>query len=112
MQKIGSDELALNFRELNMRHECLFHLACPVFKCREQVAVAALEVFQDILKHAIGRLRIERQNPIDDVVCARLIGRVEIPWLRRRFEGTNNDTRRIGTQKKRLAVQKSGLGQN
>ena len=52
---------------------------------------------------------VERENPVDDMICTRLVSRVEIAGFGRRLERAHDHPRGIGTQIKRLPVQEGGL---
>ena len=56
-------------------------------------------------------LGIERENPVDDMVGAGLVGRVEVARFGRRLERAHDDPGRIGPQIKGLPVQEGGLRQ-
>ena len=73
--------------------------------------MAAFEILQHIGKLAGGGIRIERKHPVDDMIGAGLVGRVEIARLGRRLERPHDDPRRIRPQIERLPVQESGLRQ-
>lgn len=65
-----------------------------------------------ILEH-LGELTgggggIEREDSVDNVICTRLIGSIEIPWLGRGSERAHDDSRWIGAQVEILAGQGGG----
>src|SRR5438445_11781280 len=80
-KKIGADELSLDFGKTAMRRESLLHLVGTELERLQQVAMPPLEVLQHILEQAGGNLWIKRENALDDMVGARLVGRVEIARL-------------------------------
>src|SRR4029077_17394638 len=70
--------------------------------------VPALEIVQDVGKLAGNRFGVEREDPVNDMIGTRLVGRVEIARFGCRFEGTHNHPRRVGTQVERLTVEEGG----
>ena len=109
MHEIGANELALNFGKRTVRRERLLHFVGPGFKRLQQVAVPALEVLKNIIELAGRGLRIELENTLDNMVGSRLVSRVEIARFGRRLERTDDYARGVGTQVKRLPIEKSGL---
>ena len=73
--------------------------------------MTTLEILQDVGQLRGRGLRIERENAVDDMVGARLVGGVEIARFGRRLERAYDHPRRIGAQIERLPVQESGLRQ-
>ena len=71
--------------------------------------MAALEILEHVGQLAGRGLRIERQDPVDDMVGARLVGGVEVARLGRRLERAHDHARRIGAQIESLPVQERGL---
>ena len=69
----------------------------------------ALEILQDVGELGGNGFGIEGENPVDDMIGARLVGRVEIAGFGRRLERAHDHPRGIGTQIKRLPVQEGGL---
>ena len=53
--------------------------------------------------------RIEGENPVHDMVCAHLVGRVQIARFSRRLERTHDHPRGIGAKIKRLPLQEGCL---
>ena len=94
-----------------MSRERLFHFVGAGFERLQQVAMAALEVLQDIGKLAGSGFGIECENPIDDMVGAGLVGWIEIARLGGGLERAHDHPRGVGTQMKRLPVQEGGLRQ-
>ena len=92
-----------------MSREGLFHFIGAGLERLQQVAVAALEILQDVGELAGNGFGIERENPVDDMIGARLVGRVEIARFGRRLERAHDHPRGIWTQIKRLPVQEGGL---
>ncbi len=110
-EKIGADQLALRFGESAVRRQHLFHDVGARLERLQQVAMPALEILQDIGELAGNGFGIEREHPVDDMIGAGLVGRVEIARFGRRLERAHDDARRIGPKVKRLPVQESGLQQ-
>ena len=64
-----------------MRRQHLFHDVGARLERLQQVAMPALEILQDIGELAGNGLGIEREHPVDDMIGAGLVGRVEIARL-------------------------------
>src|SRR5450755_3571921 len=111
VEKIGADQLPLHLGEGAVRRQYLFHDVGARLERLQEVAMPALEILQDIGELAGNGLGVEREHPVDDMIGASLVGRVEIARLRRRLERAHDDARRIGPKVKRLPVQESGLQQ-
>src|ERR1700737_3534881 len=109
VEKIGADQLALDVGKGAVSRQSLFHFVGPRLERFQQVAVPALEILQDIGELGSHGFGIEGENPVDDMICARLVGRVEIAGFSRRLERAYNHPRGIGPKVKRLAVQEGGL---
>ena len=92
-----------------MRRERLFHFVGARLERLQQVAMPALEILQHVRQLAGRGLRIERENPLDDMVGAGLVGRVEIARFGCRLERAHDHARGVGTQIERLPIQESGL---
>jgi hypothetical protein len=71
--------------------------------------MSILETIQDIRELAGGGFGIEGDNPVDDMVCAHFIGRIQIARFSRRLERPHNHPRRIRTQANRLPFQEGSL---
>ena len=92
-----------------MRQQRLLHFVSTQLERLQQVAVAALEILQHV-GQLVGRgLRIESENALDDMIGARLVGRVEIARLGRGLERAHDHARGIGTQIECLPIEKGGL---
>ena len=111
VEKIGPDQAALRLVQLGMRFERVLHLRGARFENVEQVPVAAFEVFEHLAQLLRGRFGIEPKHPVDDMIGADLVRRVEVSRLSRRFEGPDDDPGRIRAQIEALAIQEFGLGQ-
>ena len=64
----------------------------------------AVEIFEHIRQLHRRRVRIEPDDPVDDMVGARLVRRIEVARLDRRFERAHDDPSRIRAQIQRLSV--------
>src|SRR5882672_7319658 len=109
VQKISAYELALYLGKTTVRRESLLHFVGTVLKRLQQVAVPALEVLQHVRQLVCRLLRIEIENALDNMVGARLVGRVEIARFCRRLERAHDDARGVRTQVERVSIQKSGV---
>lgn len=111
MEKVGADQAALRLVQWPVWIECHLHLGGPRLEDRKQVSVPAIEVLEHLGQLSGPGIGIEPQDPIDDMVGSDPIGRVEIPRLGGRLEGSNDDPCRIGAQVERLTVYKCGMSQ-
>jgi hypothetical protein len=111
MKKICPDQAALCLIQDGMRLQRLFHLGGAGLEDLQQVPVTAFKVFQHLGQLPRCSPDLEPENSADDMIGPGLIGRVEVSGLSRRFEGSDDDPRRIWTQMQDLAVQESGLRQ-
>ena len=109
VEKIGADQLTLDFGKGAVSRQGLFHFIGAGFERLQQVAMAAEEILQDVGELAGSGFGIERQNPVDDMVGACLVGRIEIARFGRRLEWAHDHPRGVGTQIERLPVQEGGL---
>ena len=112
VQEIRADEPALFLCETRMSGEGPFHLIRARLEGREQIAVPPYKILQDLRKEAGNARRIQCHDAINDVVCARLVRRVEVARLGRWLEGSHNNPRRIRAQVECLSVEKSVLCQD
>ena len=94
-----------------MSRQRLFHHVGAGLERFQQVAVPALKVFQHVRQLAGCSLRVERENALDDMVGACLVGRVEIARFGRRLERAHDHSRGVGTQIERLPMQETGVRQ-
>jgi hypothetical protein len=111
MQKVSPNQPALQESESLVRVERVLHLVGPRLKDRQQIAMATLEVLENIGQLTGGRVLAQGKNTIDNVVGPGFVSRIEIARLRRRLEGPNNNSRRIRSQIKRLPVQECNFRQ-
>ena len=111
VEKIGADQLALDFGKAAMSREGLLHFVGAGLERLQQVAMTAQEILQDVRELAGSGFGIECENPVDDMVGARLVGRIEIARFGRRLERAHDHPRGVGTQIERLPVQEGGLRQ-
>ena len=78
MHEVRTDELALHFGERDMRCERLFHFISALFERRQQIAVSALEIFENFGELLLCDLEVEAKHAINDVIGTRLVRRFEI----------------------------------
>lgn len=71
--------------------------------------MSPLEIVQDIRELSGNGFRIEGENPIDDMICAHLVGRIQVAGFGRRLERPHDDSRWIGAQVQPLPVQKRSV---
>lgn len=109
VQEVGSDQLALYLAEGGMSKKGVFHFVGTRLECRQQVAVATLEILEDIGQLVGSHLGIERQDTVDDMVRPCLVGGVEVARLGRWLERAHDHPCRIGTQIECLPVQECYL---
>jgi hypothetical protein len=74
--------------------------------------VPALEILHDFGQFFGNRICVERQDAIDDVICPRLVGGIQIARLRRRLEWTDHHAGGIGAQGGTLLIQGEGSDKN
>ncbi len=94
-----------------MRLKRVLHLCGARFKNIEQVPVATCEVFEHLAQLLRGSFGIESKYPVNDMIGADFVGRVEVARLSRWFEGPDDDPGRIRAQIEALAIHEFGLGQ-
>ena len=104
VEKIGADQLALYQAEPGMIGKGIFHFVGACLELRQQVAVPSLEVFQDIRELDRRVLGAQRQDTVNDMIGAALVGGVEVSRFRRGLEWPHNDPGRIGTKIESLTV--------
>ena len=56
------------------------------------------EMFKDVSELAGDGVRIERKDAVDDMICTRLVGRVQIARFGRRLEWPHDHPGGIGAQ--------------
>lgn len=91
MHQICTDELALHLGEGNVRCKRVFHFQSALFERCQQIAMSALEVFENFGKLLLRDLALEAEHTINDVIGSRLVCRFEISWFRGGFEGPHHD---------------------
>jgi len=111
VEKISPDQPALRLVQLGVGRERVFHLSGASFENVEQVSMAAFEVLKHLAQLLRGSFSIEPKHPLEDMIGADLVRRIEVARLSRRFEGPHDDPGRIGAKIEALAVQEFGLGQ-
>src|SRR6187402_1572638 len=108
-EKIGAHQLTLRLGEDAVRRKSILHFIRAGLEPLEQVTMSPLEIFEDISKLNCNGFGTERENPVDDMICAHLVGRIEVARLGRRLERSHDDSRWIGAQMKPLPVQERSL---
>ena len=111
MQEVRADQAPLRRIQGGVRCKRVLHLNGAGLEDRQQISVPPFEIFENLGELARGGARLESDDPVDDMIGAGLIRRIEVSGLGRRFERSDNDPRRIGTQVQALAVQEPGLRQ-
>jgi len=111
VHEVGPDEAALLLAEVRMVRKDNAHLIRARLKSLEQIAVTSAEVVEDICQLCGDACRVERQNAINNVVCARPVRGIEVPRLSCRLERSHYDARRIWPQMKSLPVKERVLCQ-
>jgi len=76
VEKIGADQLALNFGKTAVSRQGFFHFVGAGFECRQQVAMAAKEILQNVGELTGRDVGIECENPFDDMIGACPVGRL------------------------------------
>ncbi len=95
MKKIGADQAALRLVQFRMRIERLFHLCSAGLKDLKKIPVTALEVREHVAQLMCSRFRVQTENSVDNMIGPGLISWIEVPRFNRRFEGSNDDPRRV-----------------
>ena len=75
--------------------ERLFHFCGAGLEDLEQVPVTTFEICEHVAQLMRGRFDIEPKNPVDNMICPRLISWIEVSRLSRQFEGSDDDPSRI-----------------
>ena len=81
-----------------MRHERVLHLCSARFEDVEQVPVSALKILKHLVQQSRGGFRIEPKHPLDNMIGADLVRRIEVAGLSCRLEGPDDDPGRIRAQ--------------
>ncbi|BAL76276.1 hypothetical protein S23_30700 [Bradyrhizobium cosmicum] len=71
--------------------------------------MSPLEIVEDVRKLDRNGFRTERENPVDNMICPHLVGRIQIAGFGCRLEGPHYNARRIGAQMKPLPIQERSL---
>ena len=71
----------------------------------------ALEILQHVRQLLRRLICIKTENPLDDMIGARLVGGIEVARFGRRLERAHDDARGVGAQIERLPIHKCGLQQ-
>ncbi len=64
------------------------------------------KVLEDVCQLRGNRSGVERQDPLDNMVCTRLVSWIEVARLSGGLERPYHDARRIGPQVQSLPVEK------
>ena len=109
VKKIGTNKLALYFAEGDMRRQGFFHFGGSLLEYLQQVSVPAIEIFEHIGQLTCCGLGIEPENPVDDMVCTCLVGRIEVPRLGCRLERPHDDPGGIRAQIRACRFKNMGM---
>lgn len=81
-----------------MWFERVLHICRARLENIDQISVTAFEIVEHIAQLLCGGFGIEPKYPANDMIGPNLIDGVEVSWLRCRFEGSDDDPRRIRAQ--------------
>ena len=81
-----------------MRLERIFHFLSARLEDIEQIPVTAVEIFQHFAQLLFCSFGFEPKNPTDNMVCADLVGWIEVSGFGRRLEGSDDDSGRVRAQ--------------
>jgi hypothetical protein len=95
VHEIGTDELPLNLSEAGMGLKRIFHFRSASLEGRQQISVATIEIIEHFSQNIGCNQRIERQDPVDDMIGPRLVRGIEVSRFGRGFERAHEDTRRV-----------------
>ena len=109
MEKIGPNQLALDCGETGVAGKGAFHLFCAGFELGQQVAMPALEIFQNLPQLRRCVFRAQGQNAVNDMVGPGLVGGIQVARFRCRLEGPYDDPGRVRTKVECLPVQELDL---
>ena len=98
MQKICADQAALRLIQFGMWRERLFHLCSSRLKDLKQIPVAAGKILEHVAQLLRRGFGIEPKHPVDNVIGAGFIDRIEVSRLSRRLERPDDDPGRVRTQ--------------
>lgn len=111
MHEVGAHKPALLLGKGRMRQEDRAHLFCARLEDLKKITVTPAEVLQHVCQQDRDSCRVQRQNAIDDVVCARPIRGVEVARFGGRFKRAHHNAFRVGVQMKCLSVEERILCQ-
>lgn len=86
MHEVCADELALHLVESNVGRERSLHFDSALFERRQQIAVSALEIFENLGQLLLCDLKVEAEHAIHDVIGPRFVRRFEVSRFRSGFE--------------------------
>jgi hypothetical protein len=92
-----------------MRRESILHFIRSGFEPLQEITMSTLKIVEDVCELNGNGFRTERKNPVDDMICAHLIGWIQVAGFGCRLEGPHDDSRWIGAQMKPLPVQERSL---
>jgi hypothetical protein len=92
-----------------MHGKRIFHFGGSGFKDLKQIAMPAFEVLKDVGELAGGRVGIEGQDPIDDMVRPGFVGGIEVARFGRRLERPHDHSGWIWSQIEGLTIQEREL---
>jgi len=95
MKKIGADQAALRLVQFRVWIKRLFHLCSAGLEDLKEIPVTALEVREYIAQLICSLFRVQPKNSVDNMIGAGLISWIEVPGFNRRFEGSDDDPRRV-----------------
>lgn len=97
MHEVRTDELALHLGKCKVGCERFLHFDSALFERRQQIAVSALESFENLGQLLLCDLEVEAEHAIHDVIGPRLVRRFEVSRFRSGFEGPHHDACGIGS---------------
>src|SRR6266851_8577603 len=86
VEKIRADQAPLGLVQLGMLLERRLHLCGACLENIEQIPMPTFEVFKHVAQLLRGSVGIEPKDPVDNMICADLIGWVEVSRFSRRLE--------------------------
>jgi len=108
VHEIGADQPTLLLCESRVGGQGFLHFIGACLEYFDEIAVATLEILEDISQLFGSCSGIERQDSIDDMIRPRLVGGIEVSRLGRRPEWTHDNSCRIRAKIKTLTVQNLG----
>jgi len=81
-----------------MRFERVFHIGGARLEDIDQIPMTAFKIIEHVAQLLSGGFGIEPKDSVDNTIGPYLIGGIEVSWFRCRFEGPDDDPRRIRAQ--------------